>query len=135
MRTIKFRAIGIDPSTEKRTGEWAYGYYEYDSYGSCHFISVTETNPELKQYNVLVDPSTVGQFTGLLDKDGKEIYEGDVLEQRDMNRYEKGIVDYRLSSFKIKWFDKICNHSEILHNNSSLSQVIGNIHDNPELLK
>jgi hypothetical protein len=63
--------------------------------------------------------STLEQFTGLLDKNGKEIYEGDITEN--------GIIEFRVGAFRVG--------SHPLEENSLDLGVIGNIHENPELLK
>ena len=138
-REIKFRGKvkQHDPMRNPENG-WAEGYY---------FQNLTQG--EMRSFIFQppctweVIPETVGQFTGLLDKNGKEIYEGDVIQFRFT----------QFSSFSSKLFlseqfigiitvDKWNNHIiksnglEIhISNACEYGVVIGNIHDNPELLK
>lgn len=78
-----------------------------------------------------VEPDTVGQFTGAYDCDGKEIYEGDILQFKDIPS----------DCFEVFYYDKFCafavkNPVQALRKDeTSHFKVIGNIHDNPELLK
>ena len=100
-----------------------------------------------------VDPKTVGQFTGLLDKNGDEIYEGDVLQRipneqysdatgipLDMLREDIGeggdmvFVRYDESQARVMYYSLIDRFNSPWLNTKYFT-VIGNIHDNPELLK
>lgn len=65
MREILFRGKRLD------NGQWVYGYYAYDR-GKYHYIKSVDDS-----FNYRVDPDTVGQYTGLKDKDGNKIFEGD----------------------------------------------------------
>ena len=125
MRTIKFRG------KDRKSGEWFFGnLYDADNRGRTHICS-------LERGSLDVDPSTVGQFAGLFDKNGKEIYEGDIVQSKlkRARKYDERLV---VCFGKLEWKVKNANGST-----TSLSliaeyhtiEVIGNIHDNPELLK
>ena len=144
MRTIKFRGKSLN------NGEWVVGNYigfpTSDEGSMCSYI-------ELDVYCVVeVDSYTVGQFTGLLDKNGKEIYEGDIIrvktcEYDRIGRFycKTGLPKYLNAC--VKYNDRSCRYDLVFEQNEygmiscdigwgyEEFEVIGNIHDNPELLK
>lgn len=129
MREILFRGKRTD------NGEWAYGYvcrYGWTGKGKTYIV------PDYASalYSLEVDPETVGQYTGLKDKNGKKIFESDIVDVLyDVNYI--GVATERIGVF------------EVVHNGCFMGQkgsvryhfipsdectVIGNIYDNPELL-
>lgn len=118
MRTIKFRGKRLDNS------EWVYG--------DLHIYTLRpHIHSDFVGGKAFINPDTVGQFTGLLDKNGKEIYEGDVV---DFDNYLQGrsIVKFADGNFRVSAinYETIFTFSVSRH-----TCVIGNIHDNPELMK
>ena len=108
----------------------------------CMVFSMTIANGTIKRKRdnlylevlgdtVGVKPETLGQFTGLKDKNGKEIYEGDLLKVNNYS-YVSYEVIWGYSGFRIKASEQIQN--EQMPNRTEII-VIGNIHENPELLK
>lgn len=138
-REIKFRG------KNKVTNEWIYGgYYKHlkrmpcpigDSIKDDDYISLISTSG-FSDWNMLrpveyfaVDEKTVGQYTGLKDKKGIEIYEGDIVK---VNKSEL-IVVYELDGFVLNKKDGSSNMR--LHLSCAQDcEVIGNVHDNKELL-
>ncbi len=122
MRQIKFRAKRID------NGEWVYGhYFQVDSY---HTI-VTKDGVFLS-----IDESTIGQFTGLKDKNGVEIFEGDIVDEflsdaEDENYLYHGVVEFFVNGFALKIKDK--SYIELKNTGHNL-EFLGNVTDNKELL-
>lgn len=128
MREIKFRGKDIFDN------EWEYGgYIEFYSRPQIAY----EDSGEL--CHIEVDPATVGQFTGLLDKTGKEIYEGDVLQTERFGKddgqghnfsgKENFSVVFEHGAYRIKHGVR-----KLLLVDGSYYNVIGNVHDAPELM-
>lgn len=131
-REILFRGKRTD------SGEWAYGYFIYartdNSAGIC-----TE-----KDGCIDVDPATVGQYTGLTDENGVKVFEGDIVAFEDaVNDVEgyhdniymnRGVVSIYPSG--VSFSNREVVDMDDLHNtdDSVEAEVIGNVHDNPELL-
>lgn len=141
-RQIKFRG------KDRRTGKWVYGDLLAPITG-CRIVNYTsEDNGSMKHadyhyHNVLDD--TVGQFTGLRDRNGKEVYEGDVVfwiatDMHGRGRGEQGAIfwDKHTMSWAIER-DKPCVDGRpcIISRpfDKQHLEVVGNIHDNPELIK
>lgn len=128
MREILFRGRAIN------AGKWLVG----DLFQYAATAQIWTTDPiDGGKWNYLVNPSTVGQYTGLQDMNGKRIFEGDVVHVHDtLVRCDKpyhefeGYVEYRDGSFVI-----CCEDSTHYRWLDYEVKVIGNIHDNPELLK
>lgn len=128
MRTIKFRGKDF-------AKEWVYG----DLIHKRH----DPNTPMIQDENGLgsdVSPDTVGQFTGLLDKNGKEIYEGDIvlIPETENNAEITGDVQFDRGSYLVRSFLSGACHSLAWAVRERMvgekrGEVIGNIHDNPEL--
>lgn len=124
-RVIKFRGKRLD------NGEWCYGYYTYCN--DTHTIQWV--NEDGAPWWADVDPATVGQYTGLSDCNGKELYEGDVIAIR-VNPCEVKWND-SISAFCVRfYFEKQVGIRTIgtWLSEEPTSIILGNIHDNPELL-
>ena len=118
MREIKFR--GYDEENKC----WRYGHLFETVEGIRRCYNIVEGR-EVKYY---VSPESIGQYTGLHDKNGKEIYEGDIL-QSDGGLVGKVVFDDGTFS---------CRSKKLLFWSASGFEddlTIGNIHENPELIK
>lgn len=132
MREIKFKGKRID------NGEWVYGYYVKSV--ATHYITLHNATNINERYDGMffygdevleIDPTTLGQYTGLKDKNDKEIYEGDRLGEDNYKlvvvfrdgkfhpHYDNGNAE-QYESYDYRWYRDL--------------EVTGNIHENKELL-
>ena len=142
-REIKFRGKRID------NGEWVYGNLVLTAYG-CYIIPQNIYADRMPQFSVELE--SVGQFTGLLDKNGKEIYEGDIIkgttylygyELKNGRQFDYfGVVEWgtqadvglcwQVSDKQGSW-----ELRQTVHRNDidyCTGEVIGNIYENPQLM-
>lgn len=118
MREIKFRGLGYD-------NKWYYGYYYV--IGDLHYIQTAIES-------VSVNPFSISQFTGLYDRNGEEIYEGDIVLQLTHNGKKRMRVDFNFGCFYAGFHNgsSTKKRPKLL---SKIVEVIGNIYENHELLK
>ena len=132
-RTIRFRGKDL------KTGEWRYGFYTQGAFvdplfGEEHVRHIIHSDT---LYDI--NPETIGQFTGLTDNDGKEIYDGDIVHGFYKGRYEKQTLvciiewDKDNACFDIHPLVEPDDEAGLLSEPDEIT-VIGNIYDNPELL-
>lgn len=133
MREILFRGKRID------NDEWVEGSLIIDKVVDMYLI-YPESYPGVISHVVL--PSTVGQYTGLTDKNGNKIFEGDIVRYRPEYWCEpqQSVVEYcadkwNYPAFDLKDHDYEGNGLQFAHEEGIGLEVIGNIHDNPELLE
>lgn len=145
MREIKFRGKDIS------TGEWRYGSYIYQPVFASAFPQDGRTPPKETATRIYmpetfesdpkicsVDPATVGQYTGLKDKNGVEVYEGDILSRNDAQFPMRGPVEYENGGFY--FHDEELGFCQYLLPDIAKRgvlkelEVVGNVHDDAGLL-
>lgn len=127
-REIKFRGYN------RKNSQWLYGFYLQNR--GAHFVCPDEfaTGKSWEDYEI--DPGTLGQYTGLHDKKGNEIYEGDVIKcrsycNREWSSLETRVVYFVDSVFAARSLTKDGGHPKLLYE-LHVTSVKGNIHENPE---
>lgn len=150
MREILFRG------KDKKTGEWVVGgYHKHLLVTHCPMHPPSGSPEQIESVHLIIKsgfsdwnlprtincyhviPETVGQYTGLKDKNGKEIYEGDILGQI---AHWSFIVEFENGAFRVAPLDIVqrrnWEHKHLTQEWLNCGyEVIGNIHDNPELLE
>lgn len=117
MREILFRGKIIEPCEYQ--GQWLEGFYAVEN--GKPFIAIPKENGLNGFY---CDPETVGQYTGLTDKNGARIFEGDIVKISNDEIFE---VKYEDGGFTAGLFLGDWDYGHV--------EVIGNIYDNPELME
>lgn len=147
MREILFRGkhIHVHPKNEHLDGTWVYGYLCDENY--INTVDEDEYGGKFTS-EMLIDPETVCQYTGLSDKNGRKIFEGDIVKGV---AYSTDFVGYivwidAIAGFGVRYFNKhreptAWENSSILkaiqrwkQPNEFQAEIIGNIFDDPELL-
>lgn len=126
-REIEFR--GYNPNN----GKWLYGYYLVNR-GKHYIVPDGIQPPSATPEDFEAEPESIGQYTGLQDRNGKKIYEGDIIggSNGSINGYE---WPFKL---QIEWDKEACSfHTPKWRDmdKTHYYDVVGNIHDNPELAK
>ena len=135
LRTLKFRGFN------KKRGIWLYGNYILNR--GAHFIAPQEFADGKTWEDYEVEEESIGQFTGLTDKNGKEIYEGDIVQWGDSEHKIKQVVEFRNGAFGYV-YDTIGSFVPYAANTNfdfaalgtdKRFEIVNNIHDNPDLIE
>ena len=132
MREYKFRGKNKDIG-------WVYGQIAYDINGNAYIIQEVELDSSYGLEETIlfvtmwyrVDKETVGQYTGLHDKNGKKIFEGDIVKSFFVDTDEAGNEIYKYYIIEVKYDEVLCSYKIDKFMNL---EVIGNIYENKELL-
>lgn len=128
MREILFRGkhMHVCPENKHLDGTWVEGYLEDENHindGKCEF---------------LIDPETICQYTGLIDKNGKKIWENDILEGHLDDKFPEDVTREKVIWHESGWKTEEpgCDNKEYLDEfDTENFEVVGNVFDNPELLE
>lgn len=133
MREILFRGKRIDNS------EWVEGF-PYITHGGEHQIRYYDSESNIENCSHTVIPDTLGRFTGLTDKNGTKIFEGDIIKHTQVYLHGtvKSIGYVKWSTAYACWLAGGYTNGRadmFLGDQSYKLEVLGNIYDNPELLE
>lgn len=139
MREILFRGKRIDGK------EWVEGYFANIGEKSVIILEEEKYSFNMKMSRmvkghdlILVGPETVCQYTGLTDKNGRKIFEGDIVSAPFVGydgktRERKGVVEFANGAFSVNWKDSE-EYGKNFAGYVNDIEVIGNIFDNPKLI-
>ena len=128
MREILFRG--------KENGQWVCGYYwKYEKDGKEIHV-IRDTPDKLLKFNHIVEPETVGQYTGLTDNNGRKIFEGDIIQYTYNYRgeAETNFLEVRYSIEQAR-FCPYFNNGVFNPPAFQNCVVVGNVFDDPDLLE
>ena len=128
MREILFRGkhMHVCPENKHLDGTWVEGYLADENHindGKCEF---------------LIDPETICQYTGLIDKNGKKIWENDILEGHLDDKFPEDVTREKVIWHESGWKTEEpgCDNKEYLDKfDTENFEIVGNVYDNPELLE
>ena len=128
MREILFRGkhMHVCPENKHLDGTWVEGYL------------ADENHINDGKYEFLIDPETICQYTGLTDKNGKKIWENDILEGHLDDKFPKNVTREKVIWHENGWKTEEpgCVNKEYLDEfDAENFEVVGNVFDNPELLE
>lgn len=142
MRKILFRGKRVD------NGGWTTGFPFIAGNDSCKMICAMALHPEFVDEGDVyysegftVDPSTVGQYTGMTDKNGVKIFEGDIVNSNGTWWNAAGVAWHDSPIIEVEWSNYLCGFEPFAYYGCDCGvfirpnevEIIGNIHDNPEL--
>lgn len=134
-REVKFRGFN------KKNNKWLYGDLIHNR-GLTLVCPVGIADPFATWEDFVVEPDSVGQFTGLYDFEGKEVYEWDIINDGEFSHIVSySLNDARFVVIRIEHFtdeiERVMNMNRIYQERLKEydKKVIGNIHDNPELME
>lgn len=138
MREILFRGKSTD------NGKWIEGHYASQRIIMDKEVHYILTNGGYSGFGFSlnkIDPGTVGQYTGLTDKNGVKIFEGDIARIKKFREHCVGKIVFhsKTAGFVVMWdsvvgaYGEKATHTDHLAGSDEI-EVIGNIHDNPELV-
>ena len=142
MREILFRGKAINRNkgyhrTKYKNGDWVYGLLTR-SYDELFENLPAEMTNEHGVSGIEVDYKTIGQYTGLTDKNGNKIFEGDIVITNKFGTPQKKYVigfDEEIATYIGEGKKGCARYFTTFSGDADCFEVIGNIHDNPELLK
>ncbi|WP_373433848.1 YopX family protein [Listeria monocytogenes] len=130
MREIEFRGKAIHPnSLEQIIGSWAYGGIFENKIISRNLDMDSHYHGFISE--IEIDLKTIGQYTGLKDKNGKKIFEGDIVDISVYDRLDWSSIKGKVVFLNGAWLVEDVGHFAItLQSETNEIEIIGNVHEN-----